>query len=34
MGILYEATSLSGWVIWLCVLFDLMAFNEFGRTTK
>ena len=34
MGILYEATSLSGWVIWLCVLFGLMAFNEFGRTTK
>ena len=34
MGVLYQATSLSGWAIWLAVLFALMAFNEFGRTTK
>jgi len=34
MGILYEATSLNGWVIWAVVLFGLMAFNEFGRSTK
>lgn len=34
MGILYEATSLQGWGIFLFVLFALMAFNEFGRSTK
>ena len=34
MGILYEATNLTGWAIWLAVLFGLMAFNEFGRSTK
>jgi hypothetical protein len=34
MGILYEATSFSGWAIWIFVLFALMAFNELGRTTK
>jgi len=34
MGILYEAMSPTGWVIWLFVLFALMAFNELGRTTK
>ena len=34
MGILYEATSLNGWAIWFAVLFALMAFNEFGRSTK
>jgi len=34
MGILYEATSLNGWVIFAVVLFALMAFNEFGRSTK
>lgn len=34
MGILYESAGLSGWGIWLFVLFALMAFNEFGRATK
>jgi hypothetical protein len=34
MGILYQATNLSTWGIWLFVLFALMAFNEFGRSTK
>lgn len=34
MGILYQATSISNWAIWLFVLFALMAFNEFGRSTK
>ena len=34
MGILYESTSLQGWGIWLFVLFALMAFNEFARSTK
>lgn len=34
MGILYEATSFTNWALWLFVLFALMAFNEFGRTTK
>ena len=28
MGFLYEATSFTGWAIWLFVLFALMAFNE------
>jgi hypothetical protein len=34
MGLLYQATSFTGWAIWLCVLFALMAFNELGRSTK
>ncbi len=34
MGILYEVTNFTGWGIWLFVLFALMAFNEFGRSTK
>lgn len=34
MGILYESAGLAGWGIWLFVLFALMAFNEFGRSTK
>ena len=34
MGLLYETTSFTGWGIWLFVLFALMAFNEFSRTTK
>ena len=34
MGFFYEATGLTGWAIWLCVLFALMAFNELGRSTK
>jgi hypothetical protein len=34
MGILYESIGFSGWAIGLFVLFALMAFNEFGRSTK
>lgn len=34
MGILYERIDLVGWGIGLFVLFSLMAFNEFSRTTK
>ncbi|WP_251862397.1 DUF5692 family protein [Clostridium sp. Marseille-Q2269] len=34
MGILYEATNFNGLAIWLFILFALMAFNEFGRSTK
>ena len=34
MGILYQATSITNWAIWLFVLFALMAFNELGRSTK
>ncbi len=34
MGILYEATSLYIWGIWIFVVLALMAFNEFGRSTK
>lgn len=34
MGILYEAIGLNGWVIFAVVLFALMAFNEFARSTK
>lgn len=34
MGILYNVPSLSNWGIFLFVLFALMAFNEFGRSTK
>lgn len=31
MGILYQAADPIYWVIWLFVLFSLMAFNELGR---
>ena len=31
MGILYQAADPIYWVIWLFVLFALMAFNELGR---
>ncbi len=34
MGLLYEVPGLTGWAIMLLVLVTLMAFNEFGRTTK
>uniref|UniRef100_A0A7C3I0A8 Uncharacterized protein n=1 Tax=Gracilinema caldarium TaxID=215591 RepID=A0A7C3I0A8_9SPIR len=34
MGILYNVPSASAWGIGIFVLFALMAFNEFGRTTK
>jgi len=34
MGLLYQATSFTGWAIWLFILFALMAFNELGRSTK
>lgn len=34
MGILYESIGFNGWAIFLFVLFSLMAFNEFGRSTK
>ncbi len=34
MGFLYEVPGISGWAIMLFILFALMAFNEFGRTTK
>lgn len=34
MGILYEMPNMMGWGIALAVLFGLMAFNEFGRTTR
>ncbi|WP_455331281.1 DUF5692 family protein [Exiguobacterium profundum] len=34
MGILYERIDVVGWGIGLFVLFSLMAFNEFSRTTK
>ena len=34
MGILYESIGFNGWAIGLFVLFALMAFNEFGRSTK
>ncbi|KUP04671.1 membrane protein [Bacillus coahuilensis p1.1.43] len=34
MGLLYESTGFVGWGIWFFVLFALMAFNEFSRTTK
>ena len=32
MGILYQAADPLYWVIWLFILFALMAFNELGRT--
>uniref|UniRef100_A0A7C3HX35 Uncharacterized protein n=1 Tax=Gracilinema caldarium TaxID=215591 RepID=A0A7C3HX35_9SPIR len=34
MGILYNVPSATVWGIGIFVLFALMAFNEFGRTTK
>jgi hypothetical protein len=34
MGILYQAEDMTYWAIWLFVLFALMAFNEFSRTSK
>lgn len=34
MGILYNMPDTMGWAIALAVLFGLMAFNEFGRTTR
>ncbi|MBW6492743.1 MAG: hypothetical protein K0B15_16280 [Lentimicrobium sp.] len=34
MNFLYEVPDLNGWVIFLLVTFALIAFNEFGRTTK
>jgi len=34
MGLLYNVPDTSGWVIFTIVLFALIAFNEFGRTTK
>lgn len=33
MGILYMAQDPSFWIIWLFILFALMAFNELGRTS-
>ena len=33
MGILYQASDPTVWVVWLFVLFALMAFNELGRTS-
>ena len=33
MGILYQASDPMIWAIWLFVVFALMAFNEFGRTS-
>ena len=34
MGLLYNVPDTSGWAIFTIVLFALIAFNEFGRTTK
>ncbi len=34
MGILYQAPGAQGWAIFAFVLFALMAFNEFGRSTR
>lgn len=34
MGFLYETTSLTGWGIFIFIVFALMAFNELGRSTK
>lgn len=33
MGILYQAGDPSYWLVWIFVLFALMAFNELGRTS-
>ncbi len=34
MSYLYEVSDWSGWAILVAVTFTLIAFNEFGRTTK
>lgn len=34
MGFFYDVPGLTGWAIMLFVMFALIAFNEFGRTTK
>ena len=34
MGFLYNMPNIEGWGIAIAVLFTLMAFNEFGRSTK
>lgn len=34
MGILYENIGFSGWAIGIFILLALMAFNEFGRSSK
>ena len=34
MNFFYEVPGLMGWAIMLFVTFTLIAFNEFGRTTK
>ena len=34
MGFFYEVPGLQGWAIGIAVLLALMAFNEFGRTTR
>lgn len=34
MGILYESTSINIWAVWIFVVFALMAFNEFSRSTR
>jgi hypothetical protein len=34
MNLLYEVPGMSGWAIMLFITFALIAFNEFGRTTK
>ncbi|MFT5806741.1 MAG: hypothetical protein ACI9LG_001011 [Moritella dasanensis] len=34
MGFLYNMPNIEGWGIAIFVLFSLMAFNEFGRSTK
>jgi len=34
MNYLYEVPGWNGWIIFLLVTFALIAFNEFGRTTK
>jgi hypothetical protein len=34
MGYLYNMPNIEGWAIGLAVLFTLMAFNEFSRSTK
>jgi hypothetical protein len=34
MGILYEVTTFTDWGMFLLVIFALMAFNEFSRSTK
>jgi hypothetical protein len=34
MGFLYEITSVNSWAIGIFIIFVLMAFNEFGRSTR